>query len=123
MSFDETVFITGFPGFIAGRLIERLALAGARLLLLVQPALLERARHDIERIAARQSLPANVFRILPGDITTENLGLSLHDLEIARHETNTIFHPASVDVGQDKPGDYKKCNDGHFSQTDPQNIG
>src|SRR5258705_118271 len=96
MSFDETVFITGFPGFIAGRLIERLAAAGARLLLLVQPALLERARQDIERIVARQSLAANVFRILPGDITAENLGLSLRDLETARSETNSIFHLAAL---------------------------
>jgi thioester reductase-like protein len=96
MSFDETVFITGFPGFIAGRLIERLAVAGARLLLLVQPALLERARQDLERITLRQTIPANAFRILPGDITAENLGLSLGDLETARQETNTIFHLAAL---------------------------
>jgi len=96
MSFDETVFITGFPGFIAGRLIERLAAAGARLLLLVQPSLLERARQDLERITLRQDIPVNAFRILPGDITAENLGLSLRDLEIARHETNSIFHLAAL---------------------------
>ncbi len=42
MLLDETVFVTGFPGFIAGRLIERLARDGARFLLLVQPAFVER---------------------------------------------------------------------------------
>lgn len=96
MSFDETVFVTGFPGFIAGRLIERLAVGGARLLLLVQPALLERARQDLEHITIRQNISANAFRILPGDITAENLGLSLGDLEIARQETNIIFHLAAL---------------------------
>ncbi|MBA3321769.1 MAG: hypothetical protein H0T45_10050, partial [Pyrinomonadaceae bacterium] len=35
---EETIFLTGFPGFIAARLIERLANEGARFVLLVQPA-------------------------------------------------------------------------------------
>src|SRR5919112_239189 len=44
MTTEETIFLTGFPGFIAGRLIERLAADGARFLLLVQPAFVARAR-------------------------------------------------------------------------------
>ncbi len=47
---DETIFLTGFPGFIAGRLVERLAREGARFQLLVQPALTARARQDVARI-------------------------------------------------------------------------
>src|SRR5918911_1377910 len=43
---DETNFLTGFPGFIAGRLVRRLARDGARFLLLVQTAFLERARRE-----------------------------------------------------------------------------
>ena len=96
MSFDETVFITGFPGFIAGRLVERLAAEGARLLLLVQPAFIERARQDITRIVNDARVSANNFRILPGDITAENLGMSVRELETARHETTTIFHLAAL---------------------------
>ena len=34
MALDETIFLTGFPGFIAGRLVERLARDGARVGLL-----------------------------------------------------------------------------------------
>jgi len=96
MSLDETVFITGFPGFIAGRLIERLAVEGAQLLLLVQPALVERAQQDIARIVNERSVPARHFRILTGDITADNLGMSLRDLEMARSETTSIFHLAAL---------------------------
>ena len=52
MAFDETVFLTGFPGFIASRLVQRLASEGARFLLLVQPAFEERARNELARIAS-----------------------------------------------------------------------
>jgi len=96
MGFDETVFLTGFPGFIAGRLIQRLASEGARLLVLVQPALVERARQDIARIARETNVSENNFRILQGDITAENLGLSTAELETARTETTTIFHLAAI---------------------------
>jgi thioester reductase-like protein len=96
MSFDETVFITGFPGFIAGRLVERLAMEGAHLLLLVQPSLVERARQDIARIVNERGVSANNFRIFPGDITAENLGMSLSELQTVRAETTTIFHLAAL---------------------------
>ena len=39
----ETIFLTGFPGFIATRLLRRLAANGGPFLLLVQPAFAERA--------------------------------------------------------------------------------
>lgn len=100
MAFDETVFLTGFPGFIAGRLVERLAAEGARFLLLVQPAFAERARTDIARLARKTGAHASRFRILEGDITREDFGLSHTDLEAARAETTTLFHLAAVyDLG------------------------
>jgi len=36
MNFLETIFLTGFPGFIAERLVERLARRDTRFFLLVQ---------------------------------------------------------------------------------------
>jgi nucleoside-diphosphate-sugar epimerase len=94
MSFDETVFITGFPGFIAAAAAQ-LAVAGAQLLL--GAAGVRRAgASDIERIAADKGIPARHFRILQGDITTENLGMSLPELQAARTETTTIFHLAAL---------------------------
>jgi thioester reductase-like protein len=96
MTLDETIFLTGFPGFIAGRLVRRLARDGARFLLLVQSALLEQARRDIERIAHETDAPASSFLILEGDITREDLGLAPAELERARRETTTLFHLAAV---------------------------
>src|SRR5215207_2581268 len=93
---DETIFLTGFPGFIAGRLVERLAREGARFMLLVQPVFLGRAREDAARIARETGAAPESFRILEGDITREHLGLSPGDLEEARREATAVFHLAAV---------------------------
>jgi thioester reductase-like protein len=96
MALDETIFLTGFPGFIAGRLVERLATEGARFLLLVQPAFIERAREDVARISAATNQPTDNFRILAGDITQADLGLQPTDLTTARAETTVLFHLAAI---------------------------
>jgi nucleoside-diphosphate-sugar epimerase len=104
MALDETIFLTGFPGFIAGRLVERLATEGARFLLLVQPAFMERAAHDVARISAETNQPAANFRLLAGDITQPDLGLQPPDLATARAETTILFHLAAIyDLGVERP--------------------
>ena len=96
MALDETIFLTGFPGFIAGRLVERLAREGARFLLLVQPAFAGRARQEIAQLSEKTGATAERFRVLEGDITREDLGLSAPDLERARGEATVLFHLAAV---------------------------
>ncbi|HZT61185.1 MAG TPA: SDR family oxidoreductase [Pyrinomonadaceae bacterium] len=97
---DETIFLTGFPGFIAGRLVERLAREGARFRLLVQPAFVERARKDIARIVEATGVSPESFRIVEGDITGEDLGLAPAELEEARREATALFHLAAIyDLG------------------------
>lgn len=94
---EETIFLTGFPGFIAGRLIKRLARErAARFLLLVQPSLLERARHDIARISEETGADQARFRIIEGDITKQDLGMEAKALEEARTETDALFHLAAI---------------------------
>jgi thioester reductase-like protein len=93
---DETIFLTGFPGFIAGRLVERLARAGARFLLLVQPAFAERARKEVAQLSGKTGAPPERFRVLEGDITREDLGLSASDLGRARDDATVLFHLAAV---------------------------
>lgn len=93
---DETVFVTGFPGFIAGRLVKRLASEGARVVLLVQPALIVRARQEVEQIANETSIRLDNFSLLQGDITKPDLGLASADLDVARRESTAIFHLAAV---------------------------
>jgi nucleoside-diphosphate-sugar epimerase len=103
MPLDETIFLTGFPGFIAGRLVERLSREGARFLLLVQTALLARARAEVARIAEQTGTPAENFRLLEGDITRPDLGLSPADLDLARDEATILFHLAAIyDLGVER---------------------
>ena len=96
MPSDETFFVTGFPGFIAGRLVERLARGRARFLLLVQPAFAARAREEIARIFGQAGAGLDGFRLMEGDITREDLGLSAADLEAARRGATAVFHLAAV---------------------------
>lgn len=96
MMSEETIFLTGFPGFIASRLLIRLAKSGASLLLLVQPAFVDRARLELERIVKATARPISAFRVLPGDITQPDLGLSPADLETARSESTILFHLAAI---------------------------
>ncbi|HEY0319707.1 MAG TPA: SDR family oxidoreductase [Pyrinomonadaceae bacterium] len=93
---DETIFLTGFPGFIAGRLVKRLAQMDARFLLLVQPAFMERARHDVAHIAEETGAALSRFRIIEGDITKPDLGIVPAELDEARAETTTLFHLAAI---------------------------
>ena len=96
MAPGETIFLTGFPGFIAGRLVERLARDGARFLLLVQPAFAARAREEVTRVAEQTGASPDGFRVMEGDITREDLGLSAPDAEVARAEATVVFHLAAV---------------------------
>jgi len=96
MPFDETVFITGFPGFIATRLVKRLAAEGAQFILLTQPAFLALARAEAAEITRETGVDAGKLRIVEGDITQPNLGLSAAELERARRETTVVFHLAAI---------------------------
>jgi nucleoside-diphosphate-sugar epimerase len=96
MPFNETVFVTGFPGFIATRLVKRLAAEGAQFILLTQSALLASARAEAVEIARETGANPEQLRIIEGDITLSNLGLSAGDLEAARRETTVVFHLAAI---------------------------
>ena len=96
MSFNETVFITGFPGFLATRLVRRLAAEGARFILLTQAAFLDTAREASAEIAAATDVDAGIFRIVEGDITKPDLGLAALELERARRDTTIVFHLAAI---------------------------
>lgn len=96
MAFTPTIFVTGFPGFIAGRLIERFARERARFILLVQPPLLARAQQDICSVISQTGAKAENFSIVEGDITSPDLGLSAEDLERSRAETDILFHLAAI---------------------------
>ncbi|MCU1289230.1 MAG: Sterol-4-alpha-carboxylate 3-dehydrogenase [Acidobacteria bacterium] len=96
MSYSETIFLTGFPGFIAERLVERLSAPNTKFYLLVQSSFAEKARRDVEKIAQRTDVLKENFELIVGDITLENLGIGEKDLEKVRSETTSVFHLAAV---------------------------
>ena len=104
MAFTETVFLTGFPGFIGERLVERLAAPDTQFYLLVQPALVERATAAVERIAEETAMPLENFAVVEGDVSEPDLGISPEDLETIREETTRVFHLAAayqLDIDKD----------------------
>jgi thioester reductase-like protein len=96
MSNSETVFVTGFPGFIADRLLERLARNPCRFILLVQPSFVARAKDEITRIAGLVGKPVEDFQLISGDISKPELGLSPADAATTREQTTHVFHLAAV---------------------------
>ena len=92
----ETFFITGFPGFIANRLLERLARQDCNFILLVQPSLLGRARDEIARIAPLSGRDVADFKFVEGDISVPQLALSAADLDLVQQQTTRVFHLAAV---------------------------
>ncbi|HJP92772.1 MAG TPA: SDR family oxidoreductase [Pyrinomonadaceae bacterium] len=92
----ETFFITGFPGFIANRLLERLARNDCRFVLLVQPSLLTRARDELARIAQFAGRSISDFQIVEGDISEPGLGLKKPDFELVQRQSTRVFHLAAI---------------------------
>lgn len=103
MSDARSILITGFPGFIAGRLVERLATPETNFFLLVQPAFVNAAMASIESIAASSNTPVENFCIVEGDITRPDLGIGSEELDNIRDRTTDVFHLAAVyDLAVDK---------------------
>ena len=96
MGFAKTIFLTGFPGFIAERLVARLARPDVQFFLLVQPPFLDKAAKTVERILQTTSTPLENFALIEGDIAKPNLGMSADDNSILQSETSDIFHLAAV---------------------------
>ncbi len=96
MAFSESFFITGFPGFIGGRLLRRLAGPDTQFFLLVEPRLIDTAKSEVERIAAATATPLENFALVAGDISKPGLGIAEDDLAVIREETTDIFHLAAI---------------------------
>ncbi|HLE61954.1 MAG TPA: SDR family oxidoreductase, partial [Pyrinomonadaceae bacterium] len=73
---NQTVFLTGFPGFIATRLLRRLSRESGRFIILVQPDFLKRAESEINELVQQTGRSTNDFCIVSGDITRPDVGMS-----------------------------------------------
>ncbi|MCW3022175.1 MAG: family oxidoreductase [Conexibacter sp.] len=84
----RTYLLTGFPGFLAGRLVPRLLADDeeARIVALVEPRMVERAR----------ALAPDGVDVQPGDITDPMLGLDQRTYDRLAGEVVKVFHLAAV---------------------------
>jgi thioester reductase-like protein len=96
MLYRESFFITGFPGFIASRLVEQLIGPERQMFLLVERKFVGQAMEEVEQIAEATATPLDNFVIVEGDITHPKLGISDADLEVIQIETTDVFHLAAA---------------------------
>jgi thioester reductase-like protein len=96
MLFRESIFLTGFPGFIASRLVERLAKTDTQFFLLVQRQFIDKAMEEIEEISEATSTPLENFVLVEGDISEPQLGISNDDLETLQFEVTDVYHLAAI---------------------------
>lgn len=88
---DGATLVTGYPGFIAKRLVEHLAQEGqGRIYTLVQPRFLEQAKASAARV---KGAPVEV---LAGDVTDLHLGLSGEEVERVASSVTRVFHLAAL---------------------------
>ena len=87
-----TVLVTGFPGFIGGRLVGALLRdsADVRIACVVEAAMAGRAREQAA------SLDGDRVELLEGDITARRLGLPDADYERLAAELTAVYHLAAV---------------------------
>jgi thioester reductase-like protein len=88
----DRVLLTGFPGFIATRLVRRLLAddATVEITALVEARMAPRARE----LAA--SLDANRLAVVEGDISRPRLGLDAATYERLAQETTVVHHLAAI---------------------------
>ena len=93
MALPGLAFVTGYPGFIARRLVHRLAelRPATRIALLVRPERVQKAR---EQLAAHDLAGAEV---LEGDVARMHLGLSGAEYKRLQREATDVWHLAALD--------------------------
>ncbi|MUV36676.1 Alcohol-forming fatty acyl-CoA reductase [Lentibacillus sp. JNUCC-1] len=96
----HTFFMTGYPGFLAQRLLRQLLNDHGthidHIYLLVLPSLEGQATQDIHYFAKKHSLNPGMFSILPGDITQPDLGLNREHTAHLIQTVTHVFHLAAI---------------------------
>lgn len=94
----STYFFTGFPGFIATQLIQKIAVQhpDSEYYLLVHPTQKEKAELEVGRLIADAYGQQGNFHIITGDITVPNLGLNEGTSSTLIEKVNYVFHLAAI---------------------------
>ncbi|GAJ98858.1 SDR family oxidoreductase [Geomicrobium sp. JCM 19055] len=91
---ENTYFITGYPGFLSGQLLDEIVATNNvhKLYLLVQPSMLQKAKQQF----AIDGLFQNQWEFIPGDITEDELGLSQELRHNLQRSVTHVFHLAAI---------------------------
>jgi thioester reductase-like protein len=95
---DTGLLITGFPGFIAGRLVERLIpeRPDAFFYLLAEARFEADAKAMCQEIERKQPAFAKRWRVLKGDIRKPRLGISGRTLGKLKKQMSEVWHLAAI---------------------------
>lgn len=91
-------FLTGFPGFIATRMVKKLAadFPTQKFTLLVHPSQRQKAQNSLAEIVKQTSSTGDRFRTIEGDITKSGLGLTKSEQAEMSDEVTHVFHLAAL---------------------------
>jgi len=92
------IFMTGFPGFIASRLIIQLVETRSDLSfhLLIQDKFKAQAEIQRDKIVAEKPFLKDLIQFYSGDITMQNCGLHQAQLEFLNSTIHEVWHLAAV---------------------------
>lgn len=92
----DTIFVTGFPGFLGSRLVPRLLRRSpdARAVCLVQPKFATVAKARVEELVGADDSLVGRIELAEGDLTVDGLGLDRRS-ELAA-DTTEVWHLAAV---------------------------
>lgn len=95
---DIVTLMTGFPGFLASHLIPKLFEQSPQtmLYLLIQPQMASIAEARCEELTAHHPAIRDRLRLIEGDITREQLGLTPQDYEQLRDQLEVTWHLAAI---------------------------
>ncbi len=95
---SRTLFMTGYPGFIGRKLIEKALEAepGLSVICLVEPRFEFRAREEARLLGAGGDACVQRVEIVTGDITVPDLGLDAGRLEDLAGRVTDVFHLAAI---------------------------
>lgn len=94
----EKYFFTGFPGFIASQLIQKLCVLHPQSIyyVLVHPTQLVKAEAEIQRLVQEGHGNREQFHIVAGDITLADLGIEKDMGNRLLKQVTYVFHLAAV---------------------------
>ncbi len=90
------IFVTGGTGFIGRYLVERLAIRGSDIAMLVRPDRVEAHRERLEDLAGIAAAHGGSLRVIEGDLSDDSLGISTSDEDLLGRDLEAVFHLAAL---------------------------